>query len=73
MADQTRIMQRYLRTLQGRRVKDYDFSWERILRAEGDTGPYLQYTHARLASIERGATVTLSEMPDLSLLRVRRM
>ena len=36
-----------------RRIKDYDFNWDRMTSFEGDTGPYLQYSHARLASIER--------------------
>jgi arginyl-tRNA synthetase len=33
------------------RVKDYVFSWSRMLAAEGNTGPYLQYAHARIRSI----------------------
>jgi arginyl-tRNA synthetase len=37
------------------RVKDVEFDWTRILDFEGDTGPYLQYTHARAASILRKA------------------
>lgn len=37
------------------RVKDVEFDWEKILDFEGDTGPYLQYTHARAASILRKA------------------
>ncbi len=37
------------------RVKDVEFDWERILDFEGDTGPYLQYTHARACSILRQA------------------
>ena len=37
---------------------------------EGDTGPYLQYAHARLCSISRKAGLTLAELEsaDLSLL-----
>lgn len=38
---------------------------------EGDTGPYLQYAHARLCSIERKAAIdvnTLLNNVDLSLL-----
>uniref|UniRef100_A0AAZ3P4N6 Probable arginine--tRNA ligase, mitochondrial n=1 Tax=Oncorhynchus tshawytscha TaxID=74940 RepID=A0AAZ3P4N6_ONCTS len=27
---------------------DYKFDWDRILQAQGDTGVFLQYTHARL-------------------------
>ena len=37
------------------RAKDVEFDWEKILDFEGDTGPYLQYTHARAASILRKA------------------
>ncbi|KAI9503312.1 arginyl-tRNA synthetase [Coemansia spiralis] len=39
--------------MSARRIKDYDFDWTRILSFEGDTGPYLQYAHARLCSLER--------------------
>jgi len=41
--------------LKRERVKDIDFRLEEVLSFEGDTGPYVQYTHARLASIERKA------------------
>jgi arginyl-tRNA synthetase len=37
------------------RVKDYVFDWDRMLAFEGNTGPYLQYAHARICSIERKA------------------
>ncbi|XP_068433312.1 probable arginine--tRNA ligase, mitochondrial isoform X2 [Clinocottus analis] len=30
---------------------DYTFDWDRMLRAQGDTGVFLQYTHARLRSL----------------------
>ena len=33
------------------RVKDYVFAWDRMLAANGNTGPYLQYAHARTCSI----------------------
>jgi arginyl-tRNA synthetase len=35
------------------RIKDYVFDWDRMLAAEGRTGPYLQYAHARIRSIFR--------------------
>jgi arginyl-tRNA synthetase len=38
-----------------KRIKDYDFQWSRMTSFEGDTGPYLQYTHARLSSIIKKA------------------
>lgn len=39
------------------RVKDYVFDWDRMLAFEGNTGPYLQYAHARIRSIFRRAEV----------------
>lgn len=41
--------------LSNNRIKDYVFSWDNILNFEGETGPYVQYTHARAASILRRA------------------
>ena len=35
------------------RIKDYVFDWDRMLAFEGNTGPYLQYAHARIRSIFR--------------------
>ena len=37
------------------RINDYVFSWEHVLNFEGETGPYVQYTHARACSILRNA------------------
>jgi len=37
------------------RIKDYVFSWDKVLNFEGETGPYVQYTHARACSIMRRA------------------
>jgi arginyl-tRNA synthetase len=39
------------------RIKDYTFSWDKILNFEGETGPYIQYTHARASSVLRNAKV----------------
>lgn len=36
-----------------RRQKDINFIWDEVLNFEGETGPYLQYTHARLCSLLR--------------------
>ncbi len=38
-------------------IKDIQFSWERVLNFEGETGPYVQYTHARTCSLLRKADV----------------
>uniref|UniRef100_A0A8C3XFD8 Probable arginine--tRNA ligase, mitochondrial n=1 Tax=Cyanoderma ruficeps TaxID=181631 RepID=A0A8C3XFD8_9PASS len=32
---------------------DYQFCWDRALQSRGDTGVFLQYTHARLHSLEQ--------------------
>ncbi len=37
------------------RIKDVVFSWERMLNFDGETGPYVQYTHTRACSILRRA------------------
>ncbi|XP_064268687.1 probable arginine--tRNA ligase, mitochondrial isoform X2 [Passer domesticus] len=34
-------------------ASDYQFSWDRALQSRGDTGVFLQYTHARLHSLEQ--------------------
>lgn len=41
--------------LSNNRIKDYTFSWEKTLAFEGETGPYVQYTHARACSVLRKA------------------
>lgn len=33
------------------RIKDMVFSWDRALNFDGETGPYVQYTHARCCSV----------------------
>lgn len=40
------------------RIKDVVFSWERMLNFDGETGPYVQYTHARACSILKRAGET---------------
>jgi arginyl-tRNA synthetase len=37
--------------LKNRRITDYDFDWEQVLKFEGHTGPYLQYAHARACNM----------------------
>jgi arginyl-tRNA synthetase len=39
--------------LKNARTNDVKFKFEEALRFDGETGPYLQFAHARLASIER--------------------
>ncbi len=53
--------------LQNNRIKDIDFWWDRALNFDGETGPYVQYTHARCCSVLRKVEGTLST-PDWAAL-----
>lgn len=65
--------------LKADRTKDYVFDWDRMLSFEGETGPYLQYAHARIRSIiarsdeeestERPVTFTLPSNHEARLAR----
>ena len=55
--------------LHNERIKDIDFRWERALSFEGETGPYVQYTHARCCSVLRKAQAYADVEPDYSVLR----
>jgi arginyl-tRNA synthetase len=52
--------------LSTRRVKDVNFEWEKVLTFEGETGPYVQYTHARACSVLRKADQPLRSNVDYS-------
>ncbi len=51
------------------RIKDVVFSWERILNFDGETGPYVQYTHARASSVLARAENFDKNNVDFSLLQ----
>jgi arginyl-tRNA synthetase len=55
-----------------RRLTDVTFDWDTVLQFEGNTGPYLQYTHARMSGIFRKAAeagvATTPAQGDLQLL-----
>jgi len=57
--------------LTGKVRNGYEFNIDAMTAFEGDTGPYLQYAHARLCSIYRRAGVAASVLgsADLSLLK----
>ena len=50
------------------RIKDYVFSWEKLLSFEGETGPYVQYTHARANSLLEKGEFSLETKINYSLL-----
>nr|MCH9869359.1 arginine--tRNA ligase [Serratia marcescens] len=43
------------------RTNNFDFKIDEVVRFEGDTGPYVQYTNARAQSILRKAGVTVDQ------------
>ncbi|KAI2652447.1 putative arginine--tRNA ligase, mitochondrial [Labeo rohita] len=42
-----------IQDFKGPLMSDYKFDWDKVLQAQGDTGVFLQYTHARLCSLLR--------------------
>ncbi|MGD7652098.1 MAG: arginine--tRNA ligase [Verrucomicrobiales bacterium] len=61
------------------RLTDYVFAWDRMLALQGDTAPYLQYSHVRIRSIFRkldaefdasAAEISLAEEAEVHLARL---
>lgn len=44
------------------RIKDYVFSYDRVLNFDGDTGPYVQYTFVRLSSVIKKSNFSEDEI-----------
>jgi len=54
--------------LSTKRMKDVDFSWDRMLNFNGQTGPYVQYTYARFSSVLRKYGRQVEDNVNFSLL-----
>lgn len=54
--------------LSSNRIKDVSFSWEEILNFDGETGPYVQYTHARACSLIRKSKSDVTSEFDSNLI-----
>lgn len=50
------------------RLQNINFRWDEVLSFEGRSGPYLQYTHARLAGVLRKYENEIPQDPDYSAL-----
>ncbi|EKV06587.1 Arginyl-tRNA synthetase [Penicillium digitatum] len=46
----------------GKRINGYEFNLDAMTSFEGDTGPYLQYAHARLCSMTRKSELDVDEL-----------
>ena len=53
--------------LKNDRLNTFDFNLEEVVRFEGETGPYVQYTHARTVSLLEKAGFVPSETTDYAL------
>lgn len=53
--------------LKNDRLNNFDFVLEEVVRFEGETGPYVQYTHARAMSILRKADFSIDETKEYAL------
>lgn len=54
--------------LYNQRIKDVSFKWDKVLNFDGETGPYVQYTYCRCASILRSVSYEENADIDYSLL-----
>ncbi|KAF3386971.1 Arginine--tRNA ligase, cytoplasmic [Penicillium rolfsii] len=72
-ADTLGITSVMVQDMTGKRVNGYDFNLDAMTSFEGDTGPYLQYAHARLCSMARKSELNIDELDsaDFSLLTER--
>ena len=52
--------------LASQREKDVDFDIDKAVSLDGDSGPYLQYSHARCASIGRKAGETVTSVEGIA-------
>ena len=64
VAEKVGISAVMVQDMSGKRINNYPFDIGRMTSFEGDTGPYLQYCHARLNSILRKAGLTRQDLVD---------
>ncbi|KAL2192754.1 arginyl-tRNA synthetase [Corynascus similis CBS 632.67] len=64
VAEKVGISAVMVQDMSGKRINNYPFDIGRMTSFEGDTGPYLQYCHARLNSILRKAGLTRQDLAD---------
>lgn len=62
IADLIGISAVMIQDMQSKRINNYEFKWDRMTSFEGDTGPYLQYAHSRLRSVQRKSNLDESKL-----------
>lgn len=65
IAEQVGVSAIVFNDLKNSRIKDVKFDWESMLNFDGETGPYVQYACARLASIQRKAGTPVPSPQDV--------
>lgn len=65
-AERVGISALIIQDFKGPLMSDYKFDWDKVLQAQGDTGVFLQYTHARLCSLLRRHASEVSSCRDVS-------
>ena len=64
IADLVGISAVMIQDFQSKRILNYEFKWDRMTSFEGDTGPYLQYAHSRLSSMQRKSDISEEELEN---------
>ncbi|RMD41217.1 hypothetical protein DV735_g3901, partial [Chaetothyriales sp. CBS 134920] len=67
VADKLAITSIMVQDLTGKVRNGYEFNLDQMTAFEGDTGPYLQYAHARLCSIERKTGLDIGSLGSANL------
>uniref|UniRef100_A0A672N660 Probable arginine--tRNA ligase, mitochondrial n=1 Tax=Sinocyclocheilus grahami TaxID=75366 RepID=A0A672N660_SINGR len=65
-AERVGISALIIQDFRGPLMSDYKFDWDKVLQAHGDTGVFLQYTHARLCSLLRRHASEMHSCCDVS-------
>ncbi|KAI9028193.1 arginyl-tRNA synthetase [Phycomyces nitens] len=71
VADKVGVSAILVQDMKSKRVKNYNFAWDRMTDSRGDTGVFLQYAHARACGIERKANIGIHVNCDYRLLKER--
>lgn len=65
VADQVGVGAVVFHDLKNERLNQFDFDLQEVVRFEGETGPYVQYAHARAMSILRKAGIGVASQLDV--------